>query len=154
MELKSIKTKYRKRVGRGISAGGGKTAGRGTKGQKSRSGHNIPRKWEGGQTALSMRLPILPGFKSGKTKAIVISLDEISKNFKDGATISLSTLIDKCLIKAGDRVKILANGKLTIKVKLDSTVQASAKVKELFQKPEEKKIETKVKPEKKKSTSK
>ncbi|MEI8143526.1 MAG: uL15 family ribosomal protein, partial [Candidatus Berkelbacteria bacterium] len=51
--LTSVKTRDRKRVGRGISSGQGKTAGRGYKGQKSRSGYNLPNRFEGGQTALS-----------------------------------------------------------------------------------------------------
>jgi large subunit ribosomal protein L15 len=54
----------RKRVGRGIAAGGGKTAGRGTKGQKARAGASIPAWFEGGQTPLQMRIPKLHGFKN------------------------------------------------------------------------------------------
>src|SRR5450631_4378921 len=54
----------RKRVGRGIAAGGGKTAGRGTKGQKARAGAAIPAWFEGGQTPLQQRIPKLHGFKN------------------------------------------------------------------------------------------
>jgi large subunit ribosomal protein L15 len=54
----------RKRVGRGIAAGGGKTAGRGTKGQKARAGASIPAWFEGGQTPLQQRIPKLHGFKN------------------------------------------------------------------------------------------
>ena len=113
-----------KRVGRGISAGGGKTAGRGTKGQKSRSGHNIPRKFEGGQTPLIMRSHKLHGFKSHKPKAVVISFDDISRNYKNGETVSIETLIAKEMIKKGDRVKILSTGDLKVKVTL-SDIPAS-----------------------------
>jgi large subunit ribosomal protein L15 len=56
--------KERTRVGRGIAAGKGKTAGRGTKGQKARSGGGIPAWFEGGQTPLHMRIPKLRGFKN------------------------------------------------------------------------------------------
>ena len=56
--------KPRERVGRGIAAGGGKTAGRGTKGQKARAGGSIPPWFEGGQTPLHMRIPKLRGFKN------------------------------------------------------------------------------------------
>ena len=56
-------TKRRTRVGRGIAAGKGKTAGRGTKGQKSRSGASIPGWFEGGQTPIHVRVPKLRGFK-------------------------------------------------------------------------------------------
>ena len=57
-------TKARTRVGRGIAAGKGKTAGRGTKGQKARAGASIPAWFEGGQTPLHMRIPKLRGFRS------------------------------------------------------------------------------------------
>ena len=56
--------KARTRVGRGIAAGKGKTAGRGTKGQKARAGGSIPPWFEGGQTPLHMRIPKLRGFKN------------------------------------------------------------------------------------------
>ncbi|MFA5157781.1 MAG: 50S ribosomal protein L15 [Patescibacteria group bacterium] len=120
-ELKSNKVNQTaKRVGRGISAGGGKTAGRGTKGQKSRSGHNIPRKFEGGQTPLVMRLHKLPGLKSHKPKTVVVTLDDISNKFKNGETVSEQTLIEKGISRKGDRVKILSTGDLKIKVSIDN----------------------------------
>lgn len=132
MKLESVKTKNKKRVGRGISSGQGKTAGRGTKGQKSRSGFNIPNRHEGGQTPLSMRLPKLPGFKSFRKKAVVISLDQISANFKDGETVTLEALESKGLIKKGEKAKVLNNGKLSLKVSLDDGVKASEKVAGMF----------------------
>lgn len=132
INLISVKSKTKKRVGRGISAGGGKTAGRGTKGQKSRSGHNIPRRFEGGQTALSMRLPKLPGFKSVHKKAIVLRLDVISENFKDGEVVSNETLVEKGLIKKSDKVKVLNTGKLTVKVTLGDGVKVSKSIEALF----------------------
>jgi len=135
MNLVSLKGKSKKRVGRGLSSGQGKTAGRGTKGQKSRSGFNIPRKFEGGQTPLSMRLPILPGFKSHKRKADVISLDFISANFKTGATITKKSLVEKGIVSGKNPIKILNNGKLTIVVKLGDDIKVSASVKELFETP-------------------
>jgi len=128
---KSRIDKSRKRVGRGISAGGGMTAGRGTKGQKSRSGHNIPRKFEGGQTPLVMRLHKLPGFKSRRTDAREISLDSISKNFNDGETVSMKTLEEKGMIKKGQRAKILNTGELKVKINIDD-VPATKSVKEII----------------------
>jgi len=132
MKLESVKSKNKKRPGRGIAAGQGKTAGRGTKGQKSRSGFNIPNRHEGGQTPLSMRLPKLPGFKSLRKKDAIISLDQVSINFKDGDTISLETLENKGLIKNGEKAKILNNGKLTVKVVLSKSVKVSEKIANLF----------------------
>jgi len=116
------------RVGRGISAGGGKTAGRGTKGQKSRSGHNIPKKFEGGQTPLNMRLHKLPGFKSHRSKNKIITLKQISDNFSDGETVSRDSLIKKGLINQNDFYKVLSNGKLTKKV-IFSDIKKSQSVK-------------------------
>lgn len=134
MNLVSLKGKSKKRVGRGLSSGQGKTAGRGTKGQKSRSGYNIPRKFEGGQTPLSMRLPILPGFKSHKRKADVISLDLISANFKAGETVTIKSLVEKGIVGGKNPIKVLNNGKLTVAVKLGEDIKASKSVKELFEK--------------------
>lgn len=134
MELVSIKSKDKKRIGRGLSAGQGKTAGRGTKGQKSRSGHNIPKRHEGGQTPLSMRLPKLPGFKSQKPKAVIVTLDDISKNYKDGETVSLETLATKGIIsKNSNKVKILNDGTLTVKVIIGSDLFSSESVRALIE---------------------
>jgi large subunit ribosomal protein L15 len=116
-----------KRVGRGIAAGGGMTAGRGTKGQKSRSGHNIPRKFEGGQTPPIMRLHKMPGFKSHRAPVKEISLDTIGKNFKDGEVVSMKSLAEKGIIKKGERAKILNSGKLKVKVNI-ADVPASKSV--------------------------
>jgi len=129
MDLVSIKSKSRKRVGRGLSSGQGKTAGRGTKGQKSRSGYNIPRKFEGGQTPLSMRLAKLPGFKSIHKKAVIVSLDQISANYKAGEEVTLKSLTEKGLIKkTNKRVKILNNGTLTIAVKFAEEIKVSKSI--------------------------
>lgn len=130
--------KSSKRVGRGISAGGGKTAGRGTKGQNSRSGHNIPRKFEGGQTPLAMRLHKLKGFKSLKNDKIVITLDQISKNFKSGDVISGKILQEKGMIKKGQQAKVLNSGKLTVAIKLAEDVCASKSVLEIIKSRSEK----------------
>lgn len=128
--LKSNNKSSKKRIGRGISHGQGKTSGRGTKGQKSRSGHNIPKRFEGGQTPLSMRLPKLPGFKHQKKLIVLVTLDQISKNYKDGETVSIESLVKKSIIKKGQKAKILNNGKLTANVKLlDVTASSSAKEK-------------------------
>jgi len=131
---KDLSTVNRKRVGRGISAGGGKTAGRGTKGQNSRAGHNIPRKFEGGQTPLAMRLHKLKGFKSLKADKIVITLDGISKNFKAGETVSSATLMEKGLLKKGQKAKVLNNGSLTVAIKLAEDVSTSKSVLDIINK--------------------
>lgn len=109
------------RRGRGHGSGNGKTAGKGHKGQKARSG--APRiGFEGGQMPLYRRIP-KRGFKNRNSKEIIaINLSELEK-FEDGATVSVDTLIAEGIIKkTGDGVKILGNGELTKKL----TVQANA----------------------------
>jgi len=148
---KDLSTVNRKRVGRGISAGGGKTAGRGTKGQNSRAGHNIPRKFEGGQTPLAMRLHKLKGFKSLKADKIVITLDDISKNFKAGETVSSVTLMEKGLLKKGQKAKVLNTGTLTVAVKLSEDVSSSKSVIDIINKPKVEKPAAKAEAKKEKS---
>ncbi|MFA5926831.1 MAG: 50S ribosomal protein L15 [Patescibacteria group bacterium] len=144
IQLQSVSTKSRKRVGRGLSAGQGKTAGRGTKGQKSRAGHNIPNRYEGGQSPLSLRLPKLPGFKSFRPKAAIISLDQISGAFKDGETVSKASLVEKGLISPREIVKILNNGELTVKVILGSDVKVSKSIADKFDRvPAKEEVEAK-----------
>ncbi len=76
----------RTRVGRGIAAGKGKTAGRGTKGQKARAGGSIPPWFEGGQTPLHMRIPKLRGFKHrGKVEYEVVNVGAIAQRIDAGA---------------------------------------------------------------------
>jgi large subunit ribosomal protein L15 len=140
--LKKVNTKNRKRVGRGISAGQGKTAGRGTKGQKSRSGYNIPRKFEGGQMPFSMRMPKIKGFKSRGREVIEISLDLISEKFKDGEKVTYESLKEKGIIKnVSDRVKILNNGELKptveILVPCSKSIVVKSKTKKTEEKPKE-----------------
>ena len=146
-EIKNSNSKNIKRVGRGISAGGGKTAGRGTKGQNSRAGHNIPNKFEGGQMPLSMRLPKLPGFKSFSPKMTAISFDLINKYFKDGEELTNKALRDKNLLKNTQIAKILSNGELKVKIKLGD-VKVSKKALEIIEKisaAQEKKVAKPVK---------
>jgi large subunit ribosomal protein L15 len=82
----------RTRVGRGIAAGKGKTAGRGTKGQKARAGGSIPPWFEGGQTPLHMRIPKLRGFKNrGKIDYEVVNVGDIAARMEAGAFAEAGT---------------------------------------------------------------
>ncbi len=109
-QLTSTKSKTKTRVGRGIAAGQGKTAGRGTKGQKSRSGYNLPRRFEGGQTALLQRLPKMRGMKSHAYRPETLSYAQLEQQFNDGETITKETLWTHQLIKRADRpVKIVGS---------------------------------------------
>ena len=117
------------RRGRGHGSGNGKTAGKGHKGQKARSGAPRPG-FEGGQMPLYRRLP-RRGFKNRNTKEIVgINLDALEK-FEDGSTVSVQTLIESGVVKnPRDGVKILGNGELTKKLNVQANAfSASAKEK-------------------------
>jgi len=82
----------RTRVGRGIAAGKGKTAGRGTKGQKARAGGSIPPWFEGGQTPLHMRIPKLRGFRNrGKVDYEIVNVGDIAARVDAGAFASAGT---------------------------------------------------------------
>ena len=120
------------RRGRGHGSGNGKTAGKGHKGQKARSG--APRiGFEGGQMPLYRRLP-KRGFKNRNTLNIVAINLEALEAFEDGSTVTVETLIEKGIVKnPRDGVKILGNGELT--KKLNVTANAfSASAKEIIEK--------------------
>lgn len=104
------------RRGRGHGSGNGKTAGKGQKGQKARSGGGVRLGFEGGQMPLFRRLP-KRGFKNINTKEIVaINLSALER-FEDGSDVTVDTLLEKGVIKkAADGVKILGNGELTKKL--------------------------------------
>jgi len=108
-----------KRIGRGIGSKRGKTAGQGTKGQKSRTGGGVRPGFEGGQTPLIRRIPKLKGFKSRNPKAKVINLDDLNK-LPDGAKINEMTLVKAGLILSGQKYKILNSGSLEKKLTLDT----------------------------------
>lgn len=104
------------RRGRGHGSGNGKTAGKGHKGQKARSG--APRiGFEGGQMPLYRRIP-KKGFKCPSHKDIVtINLDALNEKFEDGATVDIEALIESGLVKnPKDGVKILGYGEITKKL--------------------------------------
>ena len=117
------------RRGRGHASGNGKTAGKGHKGQKARSG--APRiGFEGGQMPLYRRLP-KRGFTNRNTKDIVAVNLSVLERFEDGATVDVNALIEAGIVKnPRDGVKLLGNGELTKKlnVKVDA-FSASAKEK-------------------------
>jgi large subunit ribosomal protein L15 len=123
--------KKAKRLGRGYGSGvGGHTVGRGTKGQKSRSGHKSLVAFEGGNLPFYKRIPKYPGFKSrSKVKTQVINLKTLEENFKSGEKINKETLENKGLIKKGsNQIKILAEGDIKKKfviegVKISSIAQ-------------------------------
>jgi large subunit ribosomal protein L15 len=122
-ELQITAKKSKKRVGRGISAGQGKTAGRGTKGQKSRTGKKIGHTFMGGQGALVQRIPKAKGFKSLRAPAQVVYTGMLN-DFK-GTSVDNTSLFEAGLIASPHHtVKIITKGELS--KKLNIKVQAAS----------------------------
>jgi large subunit ribosomal protein L15 len=107
--------KKRRRVGRGIAAGQGKTAGRGTKGQRARSGGSLPLYFEGGQLPLVRKLPFLRGvgFRDPwRVRFTPVNLERLAV-FPKGAEVTPETLVEAGIIKRADElVAILGRGEL------------------------------------------
>ncbi|MFT6289771.1 MAG: large subunit ribosomal protein L15 [Ilumatobacter sp.] len=125
-------TKSRKRVGRGTGGKGGKTAGRGSKGQRARN--TVQRGFEGGQTPLIRRLPKLKGFNNPfrvEYQAVNLhTLGDLAE--KVGADISIDMLVEHGVVRKGAFVKILARGEISTKVNVDAH-GASASAKEAIE---------------------
>jgi len=124
MELNSLRpalgaTKNRKRIGRGPGSGHGKTATKGHKGQKARSGGSVKAGFEGGQMPLQRRLPKRGFNPLSRTEYAIVNLKQLNA-FDDGSIVDLQMLLENGIIKKGlDGLKILADGvlerKLTVK---------------------------------------
>ena len=113
-------TKQRKRLGRGPGSGHGKTAGRGHKGFKSRSGSGVKPGFEGGQMPLQRRIP-KRGFNNiFKKQYALVSLTQLD-SFTAGDVVTVESLIAAKIVKKGLFVKVLANGEVTkpLTVKVD-----------------------------------
>ena len=128
-------TETRKRIGRGIGSGNGKTAGKGHKGQNARSGGGVRLGCEGGQLPLYRRLP-KRGFSNAKFKVryATINLSDLNR-FEDGAVVTPELLKEMGLVKNQlDGIKVLGNGtlekKLTVKAHNFST-RAQAEIERL-----------------------
>lgn len=131
-ELTVEANKDRKRVGRGISAGQGKTAGRGTKGQNSRTGKKLRATFMGGQRSLVQAIPKKRGFTSLRVPAQVVYLEQL--NAFDGQTVDNASLFEAGLVATPyHTTKVILKGELTAKVTL-KVQAASVNVKEAITK--------------------
>ena len=109
--------RQRKRVGRGPGSGNGKTAGRGHKGQKSRSGYSRRYGFEGGQMPLVRRIPKRGFTNIFRVEFQVVNFRDLERVFSEGDTVSPESLIEKGLVRGGKRpVKVLADGDLSKKL--------------------------------------
>jgi large subunit ribosomal protein L15 len=119
MRLNTIKPaagskKNRRRVGRGIGSGLGKTAGRGHKGQKSRSGYKFKRGFEGGQMPLHRRVPKRGFHNPFRVEYEVINLDTLAERFEAGTVVTPDLLRERGLVASGGSkpIKVLARGEM------------------------------------------
>ncbi|WP_040929572.1 50S ribosomal protein L15 [Nosocomiicoccus massiliensis] len=120
-ELKPVEgaRKSRKRVGRGMSSGHGKTSGRGHKGQNARTGGGVGLVFEGGQLPLFRAIP-KRGFTNINRKSYsVVNISDLNK-FEAGTIVTPELLVESGLVKKNVAIKILGNGELNVKL----TVQA------------------------------
>ncbi|MEU2869006.1 50S ribosomal protein L15 [Streptomyces olivoreticuli] len=116
------------RVGRG-EASKGKTAGRGTKGQKAR--YQVPERFEGGQMPLHMRLPKLKGFKNPfRTEFQVVNLDKLAALYPQGGEVTVADLVAKGAVRKNQLVKVLGQGEISVALQVTvDAVSGSAKEK-------------------------
>jgi len=128
-----IPRKKRKRVGRGIGSGLGKTAGRGHKGQDARSGGGVKPGFEGGQMPLYRRLP-KRGFNNAKFRTVysIVNVAQLEKAFDNGATVDAAAIRGARLVNAKEGpIKVLGGGDLSkqLHVKADRfSESAKAKI--------------------------
>lgn len=131
-QLPKIKNKSKKRIGRGIGSGKGKTGGRGTKGQKARG--KIALSFSGGGLPLYKKIPFLRGHRNKPVspKAVALSLTDLNK-FKAHSTVDLETVIRQGLVSEKQAkkfgVKILNNGAVKIPLDINIPISKSAKKK-------------------------
>ena len=113
-------TKRKRRIARGIGSGMGKTATRGTKGQKAR--RQIPNWFEGGQTPIHRRLPVKKGFRNINHKEYaIVNLDDLEKHFKSGETVTPELIVERGVMSdLKDGLKVLAFGEISIKLKVQA----------------------------------
>jgi len=135
MELESLKpakgaVKKRKRIARGVGSGYGRTATRGHKGAKSRSGYKSKRGFEGGQMPIQMRLPKI-GFKNPNRKSYrIINLDRLDAIAEklQLEKLDVATMVEHKIAKKSEMVKILGSGELNRKLEVQAhAFSASAK---------------------------
>ncbi|OGI14418.1 MAG: 50S ribosomal protein L15 [Candidatus Moranbacteria bacterium RIFCSPHIGHO2_12_FULL_54_9] len=132
-QLSVAKKKARKRIGRGGKRG--TTAGRGSNGQKSRSGASVDPLFEGGRSTFLERLKKVRGFKSIHPKKCVVTLTALEYAYADGDTVTLGSLVEKNIVPKNAfarGVKVVATGVLKKKLTLGADIAASETAKTSF----------------------
>lgn len=122
----------RRRLGRGTGSGLGTTAGRGTKGQNSRSGGGVRPRFEGGHTPLYRLLPKLRGFTSHHQKAAQVNVEQLDKHFASGDKVNLVALKTKHLIHTQSRAfKVLGEGEVSKKLTVYAAAASASAIKKI-----------------------
>jgi len=139
MELHSLKPNVKQsriRRGRGNGSTKGTFSGRGCNGQNARAGGGVRPGFEGGQTPLIQRMPKLRGFRNpNRVETQVVSLAKLEENFKAGEKVTFDLLIEKKLINPNNaKIKILGDGEITKKLKIDAGILISTSAKEAVEK--------------------
>ncbi|MDX9834339.1 MAG: 50S ribosomal protein L15 [Desulfobulbus sp.] len=118
--------KNKKRLGRGPGSGSGKTASRGHKGARSRTGYSAKPGFEGGQMPLHRRLPKRGFTNIFKTECIIVTLHDLER-FEAGSMVDRQALVDAGIVKKEGVIKVLANGDVTkaITLKVDKVSQGA-----------------------------
>jgi large subunit ribosomal protein L15 len=118
--------KDRKRIGRGPGSGHGKTASKGHKGARARSGYSLRAGFEGGQMPLHRRLPKRGFTNIFKKEYVIVTLDDLNL-FENGSTVDSNALIEAGIARHECLIKILANGELTksLTVQVDKISQGA-----------------------------
>ncbi len=126
--------KTRKRVGRGPGSGLGKTAGRGQKGQNSRSGGGVRLGFEGGQTTLARRLPKRGFTNINRKEYAIVNLKDLEERFEEGTNVTPALMKEVGLVKKElNGIKVLGNGELTKKLNV-TAAKFSKSAKEAIEK--------------------
>lgn len=115
------KHKLRKRVGRGVGSGHGKTSGKGHKGQKACAGVSFHPSFEGGQSPLARRIPKRGFFNKFAKSVYAVNVGDLDKVYENGEEVNVETLRAKNLLKGRfDVYKVLGDGELTKKLKVSA----------------------------------
>ncbi len=130
-ELKAQTPKIKKRLGRGIAAGQGKTAGRGTKGQKSRTGASRNPGFSGGQNPIMQALPKLPGFKSKRQKPVLVYTSDL--NLFKGSTVNATSLKNEGFIENEYTLikLVVRRGDLTKKLNIELPMASKSSIEQI-----------------------
>lgn len=139
MQINTLKLKTSKKKRKTIGRGGkkGTYSGKGNKGQKARSGAKVDPLFEGGRSTLIDHMKKKKGFKSIMAKKVLVKIEQLEENFKDGAVIDKKSLLEAGLIRKSQlhsKIKVLDKGDLKKKITITKEIDLSVSAKEKIEK--------------------